>query len=270
MRAPQSPHRSRSVGVLSVVALVALFLGASSVGAGTTVPDLTIELTPAEAKAGTEVAVRVVGDPCASGTTGALVNSAAPPGVGPDPEVYATVTFADPNNGTFTVPDFPDAAFAPTDVVVECSSAQEQPLSGRANFDVLPPENGLTIIKDVASEGGSTQSFGFAIDGPDDVHNWLVPLSDGGSDPDRFGAAQIGVGTYTVSEAPTSGWSLTSITCDDEAAVVDLAASTATFTLPEDGTVTCTFVNTQTSTPTTVPPAATPAVAAAAQANYTG
>ncbi|HMQ27307.1 MAG TPA: S8 family serine peptidase, partial [Acidimicrobiales bacterium] len=72
---------------------------------------------------------------------------------------------------------------------------------------------------------------------------------DGYRDPthaDVVTAAGLAPGTYTITQAATPGWDLTSLTCDT-GETVDLATRRATITLTADEHVTCTFTNGSTS-----------------------
>ena len=51
--------------------------------------------------------------------------------------------------------------------------------------------------------------------------------------------------TYSVTEAATTGWELTKIDCDGATGTVNLGQGTVTFTVPNNGDVTCTFTNTK-------------------------
>ena len=260
-------HRNRRHGAMVVLAAAALLLGLSTAGAQTTSPPLTIGLSPDSAPAGTTVAVTVAGDECASGTTGVLKVDTGAPDPPVEEPVMATVNFADANHGSFVVVDMPaDFAGTGTEVVVECLDADGTPRTGRAPFTVEAPVNAFIIVKDVTDQGGSTQVFEFVLDAPPGPSPGPVfALSDGGSEPDTFSAYQIATGRYTFTERPTDGWTLTGITCDEPAAVVDLAAASVSFELDESTILTCTFQNTSTPQPSIV---AVPPIAAAA--SFTG
>lgn len=60
-------------------------------------------------------------------------------------------------------------------------------------------------------------------------------------------------GTYTVTETVTSGWNLTSITCDDANSSGDITSASAAITVEAGQSVKCTFVNAQEVTPVAKP-----------------
>jgi len=92
-------------------------------------------------------------------------------------------------------------------------------------------------ISKVSSPSATGDTFSFT----GDVGNFT--LQDGDS-RDFF----VDPGTYNVEESELSGWTLTNIECLDEGAAdssVDVPNATASATLGEDETVTCTFTNTE-------------------------
>jgi len=91
---------------------------------------------------------------------------------------------------------------------------------------------GHIIVKKVTKPSGSSQSFTF---NPSYGSNFQ--LSDGQSNDSGL----IVPGNYSVSEAATVGWDLTSATCDN-------GNSPSSITLGAGATVTCTFTNTQRGT----------------------
>jgi len=90
---------------------------------------------------------------------------------------------------------------------------------------------GHIIVDKVTAPAGSTQSFTFT---PSYNGGATFALTDGAT-PNDSGA--IAPGTYSVSEAALSGWTLVSATCSDGSPVTAIVLSAGE-------TVTCTFTNT--------------------------
>jgi plastocyanin len=91
-------------------------------------------------------------------------------------------------------------------------------------------QRGQIVIKKKTNPSGSSQLFTF-----NPSYGSSFQLADGGSQPS---AALIPKSGYSVSEAPTTGWDLTSAMCDNGSPVTNI-------TVNAGQTVTCTFTNTQ-------------------------
>jgi hypothetical protein len=90
-------------------------------------------------------------------------------------------------------------------------------------------QRGHIIVKKVTNPSGSTQSFNFT-----PSYGSGFALQDGQSSDSGL----LQPGNYSVSEAATTGWDLTSATCDN-------GNSPSNITLAAGATVTCTFTNRQ-------------------------
>ena len=101
----------------------------------------------------------------------------------------------------------------------------------------------VTIVKD--SQPNSTQDFTFTPSaGLNGGAKFL--LDDDGNNADALPdnrTFQVAPGTYTVTEAATSGFELTSIHCDDPNSTGNLATGVATIVVASGQHVTCTFTN---------------------------
>lgn len=106
---------------------------------------------------------------------------------------------------------------------------------------VQPTTGTITILKNALPD--DAQDFAFTTSG--------TGLSAFSLDDDADAALSnqrtftgLSAGSYTVTEASITGWTLTSLTCSAGGAV-DLGTRTATITLAAGANVTCTFVNTR-------------------------
>ena len=93
----------------------------------------------------------------------------------------------------------------------------------------------IRIVKQTVPSGDPA-TFGFSGD-------IVATLGDGGS-----AGTNVDPGTYTVSESPLPGWTLTSISCNDDNS--SGSGNTATFQVETGEIVTCTFTNTKGETTT--------------------
>lgn len=93
---------------------------------------------------------------------------------------------------------------------------------------------GTIIIEKQTLPDGSTQSFDFTGD-------ITASLTDGNSSV----PLNVVAGTYTVTESALTGWSVTSIVCDDTDSTGDIGTATASFNVVAGETVRCVFTNEQ-------------------------
>jgi Prealbumin-like fold domain len=93
---------------------------------------------------------------------------------------------------------------------------------------------GTLIVDKVTVPSGSSQPFQFAESGPNN-YSASYSLTDA-AEPHQSVGLQPGSG-YSVSETVPNGWTLTSATCTG-------GNTPANITIPQGGTVTCTFTNT--------------------------
>jgi hypothetical protein len=122
------------------------------------------------------------------------------------------------------------------------------------NVTILKDANGATIDFDFTINGTSTEcDQSFAI-GNDEEQGYVCDEN----------------GTYTVTEAAETGWTLSDINCTDDATNIDIdiANRRVTFTIGTNDSIECTFVNvvagTATPTVTTTPAAASGVTVSAA------
>ncbi|MGA7966565.1 MAG: hypothetical protein WCB49_11890, partial [Gammaproteobacteria bacterium] len=116
----------------------------------------------------------------------------------------------------------------------------------RIPCDGLVPKQTLTIKKTVVGPGAA---FNFATTGTGLSNFTLTPGSDSTTST-TFNT--LNSGTYTVTETPVAGYTLTSLTCtgdSDHGNVVNQAGGVASIDLDEGEHQTCTFVNTFTPPP---------------------
>jgi hypothetical protein len=120
-------------------------------------------------------------------------------------------------------------------------------------------DDNIVIIKD-ASGATSSEDFEFTISGTGSDCDDTFTLGDN----DEQGFPCNSDGSYTVTEATKSGWTLTAIQCDEISggdSSVDLTARRVSIDLSDDSErVECTFVNTKsgTATPTATSTQGTP------------
>ncbi len=105
-----------------------------------------------------------------------------------------------------------------------------------------PPKSRIEIKKETVPDGDPTQ---FTFTGA-----FNITISDG-----QGAANNVAPGTYTVSESVPAGWTLTSISCDDEDSFG--SGTTATYVVDPGETVKCVFTNTKNPPTTTTPPPTT-------------
>jgi len=100
------------------------------------------------------------------------------------------------------------------------------------NIPTITPEPGTIVIEKVTVGGDG--SFTFTGDVSGVLSNGQTASEE--VDPDA---------SYTSTESVPDGWTLTSISCDDENSTGNTESATATFNVEEGETVTCTFTNTK-------------------------
>jgi hypothetical protein len=161
---------------------------------------------------------------------------------------YAPFTSAlDSDGGTYTITETPQAGYDLTNVggdvdgnagrvttnaaSLSCSFTLNLTTDSGKTFECAftNTQRGHIIVKKVTKPSGSTQGFDFS-----STYGSGFTLHDGESNDS--GALQPGL--YSVSEGATTGWDLTSATCDN-------GNDPSSITLAPGATVTCTFVNTQ-------------------------
>ena len=98
----------------------------------------------------------------------------------------------------------------------------------------------IIVQKQTAPEGGGPFSFTFT---RPNGNSFAFSLSDG----DHRTTGQLDVGTYSVAEAGTEGWTLASASCSD-------GSSPSSISISEGEEVTCVFVNTKNPPPPPPPP----------------
>lgn len=120
------------------------------------------------------------------------------------------------------------------------------------------PAGSITIVKDAVAN--SAQDFSFVTTG-----TGLSDFSlDDDSDPTLSNSrvfSSLVPGTYTVTETPFPGWSLTGLTCVDPGndSTVNLATGVASINLAAGDAVVCTYVNTSASANLSITKTNTPA-----------
>lgn len=132
---------------------------------------------------------------------------------------------------------------------VTVSASQEG--DGQAMTDTVtcqPFDPNVTIVKEA---NGATIDFDFTITGTSTECDQSFALADNESQ----GYACDEPGTYTVTEAGETGWTLSTLTCTDSGVPdgdisIDVATRRVTFTLGTNDTIECTFTNVPSASPT--------------------
>jgi hypothetical protein len=153
----------------------------------------------------------------------------------------------DTDGGTYTITETSQAGFDLTNVSgdvdgnagrvttssssLTCSFTLDLVTDSGKTFECafVNTQRGRIVVKKVTHPSGSSQSFGFT-----PSYGTGFALQDGQSNDSGL----LQPGSYSVSEAATAGWDLSSATCDN-------GNSPSSITLSAGATVTCTFVNTQ-------------------------
>ena len=102
------------------------------------------------------------------------------------------------------------------------------------NNDVAP---GLTLLKSVTNDNGGNDpagSFDLTLTGADGTHGAGVDYASGAT------PTVLSNVSYSVTETPNAGYTLTGVTCVDDASMAPVATI---FVLDEGQSVTCTFAN---------------------------
>jgi hypothetical protein len=165
----------------------------------------------------------------------------APRGVN-GPIVYTFPSAASPLSGNVPmtprlVADF-EAGFLYVDVHGDETSedAAGDQIRGQIAAPVVAPSTGtIRIIKSTSPEGGTAFAFTETITGGG------FTLNDAGVQTFN----NVPAGTYTITEAVKSGWSLTDVACTDAESTGNPFARAATVHLGGGKSVTCTFRNLQ-------------------------
>jgi CSLREA domain-containing protein len=98
-------------------------------------------------------------------------------------------------------------------------------------------KNGTIIVEKQTEPDGDPQTFSFS-----GTASGII------GDGQQITVNNLAPGKYTSTETVPSGWTLTSIVCDDANSAGNLTTKTATFTLDPGETVTCTFTNAKVTT----------------------
>jgi len=93
-------------------------------------------------------------------------------------------------------------------------------------------KQGMVIVKKVMVGGTGSFAFTGTPSGTISTNNGTI-------------SSAVSAGQYVSTETPTTGWDLTSVTCDDSDSVGSVPSMNATFNVAAGETVTCTFTNTQ-------------------------
>ena len=96
-----------------------------------------------------------------------------------------------------------------------------------------PPGPGTIVVAKQTDPDGATTPFTFS------------GASSGSISDGQTLTATVSAGSHTVTEAATTGWDLSAISCDDDDSTVSPAAASATYQVAAGETVTCTFTNRQ-------------------------
>ncbi|MGD2057417.1 MAG: hypothetical protein PVI04_01700, partial [Anaerolineales bacterium] len=109
----------------------------------------------------------------------------------------------------------------------------------------------ITISKDALPD--AAQDFSFSGSGPagfDFAGGFSLDDDADGTLPSTLTFNGLTPGTYSLTEGPVSGWSLTGLICDDpdSGSSVDVTARSATIDLDAGETIACTFINSQLGT----------------------
>lgn len=116
------------------------------------------------------------------------------------------------------------------------ATAAMEDLVGPGAFNVSNCGNIHVVKKTVPS--GSSQSFGYTTSGG------LSPATFSLTDGQKQDFGPLHPGTYTVTEASTTGWALTGLDCTAGGSA-DLNGATATYAVTPDSDISCTFTNTE-------------------------
>src|SRR5581483_1828733 len=96
-----------------------------------------------------------------------------------------------------------------------------------------PPPKATIVVKKLTVPSGDPAQFSFSGD-------LAGSIGDGGTI-----STQVDAGTYSTTETVPSGWSLTSISCDEAGSSSNLGTATATYNVSAGQTVTCTYTDTK-------------------------
>jgi hypothetical protein len=146
--------------------------------------------------------------------------------------------------GTYYVTEQPTTGWKLTKIECTDSDSSGDVSTGKATFKVTAGEfvicyftntkqKAHIIVKKKTDPAGAYDKFTFsgALSGQ---------ITDG-----KTIEADVDPGTYYVTEAATSGWKLTSITCSDSDSSGSVSYAKATYKVAAGETVTCTFTNTK-------------------------
>ena len=116
---------------------------------------------------------------------------------------------------------------------------------GPATAQIIVPAYGsITVVKDANPTG--SQSFGFTTTG---TGLSSFSLTDDGTNPNSTTFNNLSAGDYSISETPTTGWTLSGVSCLDNSTQKSVSTpsgtGTGTISLTAGQNVTCTFTNTK-------------------------
>ena len=169
-----------------------------------------------------------------------------------------TQTFTNvPGGGLYTITETPAAGFTLTAPVSCTGTSTITPITNGITILLAPGDNvvctfvntqqgSITIVKDSVPD--SPTPFSFSVS-PATVTPSTFTLDDDGT-PTPFANSQVLGGivtgtTYTVTETPAAGFTLTAINCVGGQTVTDVANNQVAITFTAGDNVVCTFVNTQ-------------------------
>ncbi len=117
---------------------------------------------------------------------------------------------------------------------------------GPATADIIipAPTGSITIVKD--AQPNSSQSFSYTTTG-NGLSNFSL-VDDGINNTYYTTFSNLTSGNYSITESPTTGWSLTNLSCLDNnssQSVGSITSSTASLSLTAGQNVTCTYTNTR-------------------------
>jgi LPXTG-motif cell wall-anchored protein len=187
-----------------------------------------------------------------------------------------TINLSDIAEGTYTITETVPPGWMLTSITCSDLTAVVDLTAGSVTVDLsfdevidctfvdvpitVAPQGTITIIKDAVPN--DAQDFGFS----GELGVFSLDDDADATLPNQI-TRTVATGTYTVTEAATTGWDLTGLVCvdPDGGSSTNLSTATATVDLDADETVTCTFTNTKrpttptttTTTTTTVPPTGT-------------
>lgn len=146
--------------------------------------------------------------------------------------------------GSYSTTETEPAGWDLTSISCDDANSSGDTSTGKASYDVSPGETvtctytntqrGNIVVKKVTQPSGSSETFSFS-----------GQLTGSIGDGQSIGPKEVLPGTYYVTEAPKSGWDLTTISCDDTDSTGVVSTGKATYKVAPGETVTCTYTNRQ-------------------------